>query len=115
MKATGSVSRRVTDNVDAHVHSGRLTSRRFSSTFSMPMLSRRAPTVPVDSSQARRPRPGRTSCLAVAQSSSAYFSREFSEVPARAVALGAAKPLAVEAAAARVRAMIFMMKMCSVG
>ena len=48
---------------------------RFASVFSRPMDSRRLPTVPVDSSQAKRPLPGSTMAFAVWTSSSAYFSR----------------------------------------
>ena len=48
---------------------------RFASVFSRPMDSRRLPTVPVDSSQAKRPLPGSTMEFAVWTSSSAYFSR----------------------------------------
>ena len=52
-----------------------LTTLRFSSTFSSPMDSSLVPTVPVDSSHARRPKPGRTIFAAVSFSSSEYFSR----------------------------------------
>ena len=58
---------------------------RFSSVFSRPMLSRRAPTVPVDSSHARRPLPGRVMALAVAWSSSEYLASDI------CVAAGAAR------------------------
>ena len=48
---------------------------RIASVFSRPMDSRSLPTVPVDSSQAKRPLPGSTMSFAVWTSSSAYFSR----------------------------------------
>mmetsp|Transcript_41691 Transcript_41691/g.46464 ORF Transcript_41691/g.46464 Transcript_41691/m.46464 type:complete len:139 (-) Transcript_41691:132-548(-) len=51
-------------------------SRRLSSLFTSPMDSKRVPTVPVDSSQARRPFPGITIAAAVAFNSSEYFSKD---------------------------------------
>ena len=65
---------------DAESRTGVVKSRlrhvwRFASVFSRPMDSRRLPTVPVDSSQAKRPLPGSTMEFAVWTSSSAYFSR----------------------------------------
>lgn len=58
---------------------------RFASVFSRPMDSRRLPTVPVDSSQARRPLPGSTIAFAVSTSSAEYFSKLICGAAARAV------------------------------
>ena len=62
----------------------------------MPMDSRRVPTVPVDSSQASSPWPGRTIAFAVCTSSSLYLAR-FAERVVRADerAEGATRALAV--------------------
>jgi len=69
------------------------------------MDSKRVPTVPVDSSQARRPFPGLTMAAAVAFNSSEYFSSDIERALEEAAPFDAGAKASATPATAAIKAM----------